>query len=275
MTSIALGLRTAAGWIVGPVMGLGPTAGLVVISVLTGIGVMVAFKYTADRRALRRAKNGIQAALLGIVLFRHDTRVMFAEEWRLVRGAIAYMLAGLRPLAAVIIPMVAIFAQLELYLGFAPVPPGEDVLVTVRAAGDELGPLAEAMLSGNAVKVVTPALRIPATGEVCWRIRGMQPGVHTLTLEVSGQAVEKSVVVGSGDRPVRLSPHRVRSGFYAMLFGSAEPPLPPDLGIESISVEYPFAPVRLGPIAMHWIWATLIIATIAALVVKPLLRVEI
>ncbi len=266
MTSIALGLRTAAGWIVGPVMGLGLTAGLVVISVLTGIGIMVAFKYTADRRALRRAKDGIQAALLGIVLFRHDTRVMFAEEWRLVRGAIAYMLAGLRPLAAVIIPMVAIFAQLELYSGFAPVPPGEDVLVTVRAAGDDLGPLAEATLSGK---------RIPATGEVCWRIRGTQPGVHTLTLEVGGRTVEKSVVVGLGDRPVRLSPHRVRSGFYAMLFGSAEPPLPPDLGVESISVEYPFTPVRLGPIAMHWIWATLIIATIAALVVKPLLRVEI
>ena len=274
MTSLAYGLRTAAGWLVGPLMALGPTAGLVIVSVLTGIGVMVAFKYTADRRALRHARAAIQAALLGIVIFRHDTRVMFAEEGRLVRGALSYMVAGLRPLAVVIIPMVAIFAQIELYAGYAPLPPGADALVTVRAAGDDLGPLAEATLAGNAVEVVTPALRIPQTGEVCWRVRGGEPGAHTLMLTTAGRTVEKSVVVGGRERAVRLSPHRVRSGFYDMLFGSAESAVPPDTGVQSIAVDYPHALVQLGPIAMHWIWATLIIATIAALIVKPILRVE-
>ncbi len=274
MTSIAYGLRTAAGRLVGPLMSLGPTAGLVIISVLTGIGVMVAFKYTANRRALRHAKDVIQAALLGIVIFRHDTRVMFAEEWRLVRGALSYMVAGLRPLAAVIIPMVAIFAQIELYSGYAPLPPGADALVTVRGASGDLGALGQATLSGNSVEVVTPALRIPQTGEVCWRIRGDRPGAHTLTLTAGGRTVEKSVLVGDPDRAVRLSPHRVRSGFFDMLFGSAESAIPADTAVQSIAVEYPHAPVQLGPIALHWIWATLIIATIAALIVKPLLRVE-
>ncbi len=275
MTLIAYWLRTAAGWLVGGLMTLGPTTGLVVLSVLTGIGVMVAFKYTADRRALRAAKDAIQAALLGIVIFRHDTRVMFAEEWRLVRGALAYMVAGLRPLAAVIIPMVAIFAQLELYSGFAPLPVGEGAVVTVSVRDEALDRLFSVELAGNAVEVETPALRIPATGEVCWRIRGDRPGEHTLTVEVGGRRVEKSVVVGDRGGAVRLSPHRVCSGFYDMLFGSAEPPLAADAGVQRISVEYPHALVRLGPISMHWIWVTLIIATIAALIVKPILRVEI
>jgi len=274
MTWIAWGLRTAAGWLVGALMALGPTAGLVVLSALVGVGVMVAFKYTANRRALRRAKDGIGAALLGIVIFRHDTRVMFGEEWRLLRSAVAYLLAGLRPLAVVIVPMAAIFAQIELYAGFAPLPVGADALVVAQAPDRALGALADATLTGNAVEVVTPALRIPATGEVCWRIRGDAPGRHTLTLSAGDATIEKTVVVGPESGATRLSPHRAR-GFFATLFGSAEAPLPHNALVSAISVEYPHALVRLGPIAMHWIWATLIIATIAALVVKPILRVEI
>ncbi|MEA3403196.1 MAG: hypothetical protein U9R79_18280 [Armatimonadota bacterium] len=275
MSAIAYWLRTAAGWLVSALMSPGPTAGLVVVSALTGVAVMAAFKYTADRRALRRAKDAIQAALLGIVLFRHDTRVMFAEEWRLVRGALEYMVAGLRPLAAVIIPMVAIFAQLELYCGWQPIPVGESALVTVQVTDDGLGDLFQAELSGNAVEVETPALRIPATGEVCWRIRADQPGEHTLTLDLGGTRIEKSVVAGMEGRAVRLSPHRVRSGAAEMLFGSGEAPLPADANAQRIEVEYPHALVAVGPIRMHWIWATLILATIAALIVKPILRVEI
>lgn len=275
MTAIAFWLRTAAGWLVGALYSLGPEAGLVLVSVLTGVGVMVAFKYTADRKALRSAKDSIQAALLGIVIFRHDTRTMFAEEWRLIRGSVQYMLAGLRPLAAVIVPMVAIFAQLELYSGFDPIPVGGTALVTVEAGGESLGELAHATLAGNAVEVETPPLRIEREGEVCWRIRGDEPGRHRLVLNVGGRTLEKSVVVGDGDRAVRLSPHRVRSGFYGTMFGSAERPLPADAPVQAISVDYEPSLVALGPVAMHWIPATLIIATIAALVVKPLLRVEI
>lgn len=273
MTAIAWGLRTAAGGLVGAVMALGPTAGLVALSVLTGIGVMVAFKYTANRRALRRAKDGIGAALLGIVVFRHDTRVMFAEEWRLLRSAVAYLLAGLRPLAVVIVPLAAIFAQMELFAGFAPLPVGADALVIAQGPDGKLGALVEATLTGNGVEVVTPALRIPATGEVCWRIRGKAPGAHTLTLSAGGATIEKTVVVGGEPGATRLSPHRAR-GFFATLFASGEPPLPADAPAASISVQYPHALVHLGPIALHWIWATLLIATIAALIVKPILRVE-
>ncbi|MGC9318265.1 MAG: hypothetical protein ACP5KN_09550, partial [Armatimonadota bacterium] len=245
------------------------------VSALTGVAVIVAFKYTADRRALRRAKHAIQAALLGIVLFRHDTRVMFAEEWRLVRGAVRYMVAGLRPLAVVIIPMVAIFAQLELYCGWQPIRVGESALVTVQVTGEGRDELLQAELSGNAVDVETPALRIRTRGEICWRVRADRPGEHILTLDLRGRRIEKSVVAGMHGRAVRLSPHRVRSGVAETLFGSGEAPLPADATVQRIEVAYPPALVALGPVRMHWIWATLILATMAALIVKPVLKVEI
>jgi hypothetical protein len=275
MSWIAYGLRTAGQWPVDALMALGQTAGIVLISVLTGIGIMVAFKYTANSRALRAAKDTIQGALLGIVVFRHDTRAMFGEEGRLLRGSFRYMLAGIKPLAVVIIPMVAIFAAIELYAGYAPLPVGSSALVTVEAPGEDLGALDEATLAGNAVEVETEPLRIPATGEVCWRIRADEPGEHTLTLSTGGRSVEKSVVVGQDLRPIPISLHRVQSGFEHVLIRNDEPLIPGDAPVAAITVDYPEALVDLGFVRMHWIWATLIIATIAAIIVKPILKVEI
>lgn len=275
MSWIALWLRTAGSWPVEALMSLGQTTGLVLVSVLTGVGIMVAFKYTANRKALRGAKDTIQGALLGIVVFRHDTRVMLVEEGRLLRGSVRYMLAGLRPLAVVIIPMVAIFAAIELFCGFGPLAVGESAIVTVQAANGDLRRIEAATLTGNAIEVETPPLRIPATGEVCWRIRADSPGEHTVTLDLGGSTIAKSVHVGEELRPVAVSLHRVRGGFYDTLIRSAEAPLPSESPVQSFSVDYPATLVSLGPVSLHWIWATLIIATIAALLAKPILRVEI
>ena len=275
MSWIALGLRTVGQWPVDAAMALGQTAGIVLISIVTGIGIMIAFKYTANAKALRSAKDAIQAALLGIVVFRHDTRTMFAEEGRLLRGSLRYMLAGLKPLAVVIVPMVAIFAAIELYAGFGPLPPGQSAIVTATATGDDLGSLADAKLTGNAVTVETEPLRIPATGEVCWRVRVDEPGAHTLTLSVGGKTVQKSLVAGDDLRPIAVSLQRVRGGFEHVLIRNDEPLIPVEMPVASIAVEYPETAVDLGVVRLHWIWATLIIATIAALIVKPILKVEI
>ncbi len=275
MSWIALGLRTVGQWPVDAVMAMGQTTGIVIISVLTGIGIMVAFKYTANAVALRSAKDAIQAALLGIVVFRHDTRTMFAEEGRLLRGSVQYMLAGIKPLAVVIVPMVAIFGAIELYAGFGPLPLDQAAIVTATAPDGDLGPLAEAKLTGNAVEVETKPLRIPATGEVCWRVRADEPGHHTLTLEVGGKTVEKTLIAGEDLRPVPVSLHRVRGGFEHVLIRNDEPLIAADVPVSAIAVEYPPTLVDLGPVRMHWIWATLIIATIAAIIVKPILKVEI
>jgi hypothetical protein len=209
------------------------------------------------------------------VVFRHDTRTMFSEEGRLLRGSFRYMLAGLMPLAVVIVPMVAIFAAIELYAGFGPLPVGSTAIVTAQAPGDDLGALAEATLTGNAVEVETEPLRIPTTGEVCWRVRADQPGAHTLTLNAGGQSVDKSLIAGEDARPVSVSLHRVRGGFEHVLVRSDEALIPAGAPVASIAVEYPETAVDLWGLRLHWIWATLIIATIAALVVKPILRVEI
>jgi len=275
MTALACALRTMAGWIVGSVVALGPTAGLALVAILAGALVIVIFRYTANQESLRAAKDAMHAALLGIVLFRHDTRVMFREEWRLVRGALVYMVGGLRPLAFVILPIMAIIAQLELFYAHHPLVVGEATVVTVHAAQGDTDAISGAHLEApSGIEIETPALRIPARSEVCWRVKSTQPGAYTLAVHVGEDSYDKSLLVGLRANPVRLSPSRVRTGFWATLFDSAEAPLPSRAPLTRIDVAYAPTAVQIGPWHLHWMVPFLVVAMLVGLALKGPLRVE-
>jgi hypothetical protein len=273
-TIIGLALRTVGTWVVAPFMALGPTLGLIVLSVVVTVFVLLIFRGTSDPRKLRTSKDQMQGALLGIVVFQHDTAVMFGEEWRLIRGALTYMLAGLKPLAAMIVPVMAVIAALGLYYSRSPLSAGKTSIVTIYGTPANGPALSGARLDGApGVTVETAPLRIPSRGEVCWGIRGVQPGLHTLTVRVGDTSYAKSVVVGPNAKMLPLSAERVRGGFWATFAHTGEPALP-DGAVDRISVEYPSAQWHLGPIGMHWLLAFLILTILVGLVLKGPLRVE-
>ncbi len=271
-TTIAYALRTVGAWIVAPFMLLGPTLGMIALSVVVSAFVLLVFRYTADQRRLRASKDQMQGALLGIVVFQHDTAVMFREEGRLIRGAFAYMLNGLKPLAVMVVPMLAIIAALGGFCSHGPLEPGARTMVTLRGPAESA--FAGASIEpGPGMEVETPPLRIPSRGEVCWRIRATAPGVHPLQVRVGGETYVKALVVGGKGRMAALSPMRTRKGFWATLIDSAEPPLPAS-PLSQIRVEYPPARWHLGPVAMPWLLAFFILTVIVGLVLKGPLRVE-
>jgi len=272
--TVAYGLRTVGAWIVAPFMLLGPALGMIVLSVVVGALVLLIFRYTANQRGLRQSKDQMQGALLGIVVFQHDTAVMFSEEWRLVRGAMTYMLNGLRPLAVMIVPVMVVIAALGMFYAHSPLAPGARTTVTVRGARAGASALLDASLApGPGVEVETPALRVPSRAEVCWRIRATAPGAHPLAVRVGGQTYVKTLVVGGKGRMTALSPVRVRGAFWTMLLDSAEAPLPAG-PVDQISVQYPSARWQLGPLGMHWLLAFFILTIIVGLVLKGPMRVE-
>jgi len=276
LAMVAYALRVAGSSATRPAVSQGPVAGLLIVSAVTGVLVLLVFRYTANQRRLRRSKDRIQGALLGVVLFRHDTAVMFGEEKRLVLGALTYLLGGLVPLAAAIVPMMAIFAPLVLFYSYRPLLPGEPTILTVRAAQDRMTDVTEASLEvPDGIEIETPALRIPARGEVCWRISGRTPGVHQVTVRVGEARYSKSVSVANEGERATLSPSRVQTGFLAALFDSGERLMPRDAPLQRIDVRYPPAPtLRVGPWRLHWVVWFMVGSMLIAIVLKGYLRVE-
>lgn len=269
---IAHALRIAAGWLVEAMAILGPRAGLVLCAGLVAALLLLVFRRVADQRRLRLAKDRMQAALLGLALFRHDTGVMFGEEGRLIGGALDYLRAGLTPLAFVVIPMIVLIAELDLTYGRRALALGESAILTAQT-GDADVLMAAQLTSGYGLRAETPALRIPQRGEVCWRIRAEAVGSHVLSIQIGDQSYSKVVAVARAGDCMRISPTRARTA-WAVLLDSREPPLPADSGLRRVSVGYPRARVGVGPGSVHWLVLFLAATMIWGVALKGPLRVE-
>ncbi len=265
-------LGMAVGWLVAALAVLGPRAGLLLCAGLATGVVLLIFRRTADPKALRGAKDRMQAALLGLMLFRHDTGVMFHEEGRLIVGALGYLRAGMRPLVFVVIPMVVLVAEMDLAYGRRALALGETAVLTAKTADRDVL-MAARLTSGYGLRVETPALRIPQRGEVCWRIRAEAAGSHAVTVQIGDQSYSKVVAVAQGGDPRRVSPARARAA-WAVLLETAEPPLPADCPLKCISIDYPRATVALGGWNLHWLVPFLAAAMVWGLALKGPLRVE-
>jgi hypothetical protein len=77
-----------------------------------------------------------------------------------------------------------------------------------------------------------------------------------------------------GDLP-RISTVRLRGHFWERMFSSAEPALPENSPVESISINYPDRNIEVAGYGMNWIWLFFILSMIAGFIFKELLGIQI
>jgi hypothetical protein len=94
-----------------------------------------------------------------------------------------------------------------------------------------------------------------------------------LKISDGGESVEKAVCIGS-DLP-RISTIRLRGQFWERMFSSAEPALPQNSAIESISINYPDREIDIAGYGMNWIWLFFILSMIAGFIFKEVLGIQI
>ena len=174
------GLHTALVAIIGavfrPVDGLGPWGQLAAASLLTSVLVLAVYRWGSDQAALRRAKAGLWAALYEVALFRHDLRLLFRAEGRLLKSNLVYLGHSLRPVAILAVPVSLLLAGLNARLSFEPVAVGECVVLSVdlggRTSADELESIQ--VIAGPGLALETPGVRVPIDGRVSWRVRAVE-----------------------------------------------------------------------------------------------------
>lgn len=249
-----------------PFRQLPPIVGLVVVSLATGIAMLLIFKRTSDQARLAAVKRQIHAAIFEIRLFNDDLRAIFRAQGEILRHNLVYLRLSLVPMLWMIVPLVLVIAQLQFHYGYAGLVPAETVLVKAQlregaaAAARPAGVARASIVDGPEIAVLeappqievqTPAVFIPSTREVLWRIVPRSMGSHELTLRVGTEPVTKSVRVSPD--VVRRSPVRLEPGLLNQLLYPAESPLPPDGAITSVSVAYPEREVGVFGWELHWL----------------------
>jgi hypothetical protein len=242
LTQTVVWLNAAAGAlgrvVLAPVAVLPGWLSATLAGAVTGVLMLVAFKYTSNQRAIKRVRDDIKAHLLSLKLFKESAAVARGAQAGLTKGAGRLFVLALVPLLVMAVPMVLILGQLSLWYQARPLPVGEDAVLTLKLNGDGAASWPDVRLEpADGVEVVVGPVRVESQRQVCWELRGKAAGTHRLVFEVGGQRVDKELAVGDGFRRVSV----VRPGWdwSEALKYPWEQPFKPDAPVREITIDYP------------------------------------
>ena len=230
-----------------PFRQLAPIVGVAVVSLLTAVAMLLVHKATSDQRRLEEVKRALVAALFEIRLFNDDLGALFRAQGELLKQNARYLRLSLVPVLWMIVPIGLVMAHLEGYFGYTGVVPGQPVLVKVSvrpsAVPSSQDGAPATLETPQQVRVLTPAVWLPAANEVVWRVQPEAPGEFVLNATAGGATFTKTLE--ATDRVVRRSPERRPPTLLNQLLYPSEGPLPRDAAVTSISVRYPYRAIRL------------------------------
>jgi hypothetical protein len=253
-----------------------PWLGMVLISLITGITLLLIFRAVSNQRGIRATKGQIMSHLLEVLLYRDEIRVVLRAQARLFKDNLRYLGQALVPLAFMIVPVGFMLVQTDLRYGRRPLRPEERAIVSVKlhpGCRETVSPGQVSLSAPAGVVVETPSLRMPLIDQVDWRIRAVDPGLHQLRFDVQGKEFVKEIVIGEYGR--RVSTARVDGGVWSQFTHPGESPLPADLPVTSVEVSYPRATLSLFGWQLSWIYAWLILSMAFGYAIKGPLRVQV
>jgi hypothetical protein len=242
------------------------------IAAVTGVLMLLAFKYTSNQSAIKRVRADIKANTLAISLFRDNTRVSMKSVGGVVWGALRLMFHAIVPMLVMIVPVCLLLGQLSLWYQARPLAVGEEGVITMQLRDDVIvEDLTLQLQPSAAIDVTVGPVRVPSKHWVCWNLAAREPGYHTLRFDVSGEAFEKELAVGDGF--MQVSVERPAWEWTTVLLHPREQPFASDSSVQSIQVAYP---ERLSWVAgtHSWLIFWFIASIVFAFVARPWLGVN-
>jgi hypothetical protein len=247
---------------------------VLVWSVLGGILALLVIKACSNQKAIEKVKNEIKVHLFEVRLFQDDLLGVLIATGKVFWKNFIYIGHNLLPMVVMMIPMVAILAQLVATYAYAPLPPGSTAIVHAQVAmegGHPVVPARDVQLELPTGVTLLSQVRGPA-GEIAWRVKLDQPGTHELRIHLGDEVVTKTLQVGG--QPGRMPVMRTQ-GLEAALF-PAEAALPSSSRLHSVGVTYPKRSLGWMPGGEAGLLGTFfVLSIVAGLALKGVFKVTI
>jgi len=258
-----------------PFQSLAPFWPLFFISVLTGILMLLAFKYTSNQQGIRKEKEKIKAHLMEMRIFKDDLAILMSAFMNVLFYNAKYMKHLIRPMLCLILPMVFMLIHLNFWFGYRPLKMEEAAVLSVKLSDKETGSLSNVEIEvDDGMVIETPPLRISESREVNWRIRAKEPGIHTVKIKTSGITFQKIIVV-SEKQFKQVSPSKIISNFWDTLLNPVEKPFSNNSLVKEIAINYPSNKIRFFGWKTHWLILFFILSIVAGFAFKGIFNVEI
>jgi uncharacterized membrane protein (DUF106 family) len=272
MYSINLALAKAFDFLLKPFSGLPPIWGLSVISIITGIVMVIIFKHTSNQAAIRKAKDKIGAYFLEVRLFKDDLGLMLDAQKRILRTNLTYMKYSVIPMLVMFVPVVLILIQLGIRYDRRPLRPGESAIVKLKFS-EPIDKLAVSVEPGGGLQLETPLLHIPEEREIDVRVGALEEGEHQLTIVSDNRPLAIPLIVSDGVQ--RLYSEYRKVSFSSTFLAPGQQPLPSDSQIESIKIVLPKQDLIILGLNIHWLLFFFIVSLVAGYSLKGLFKVEV
>jgi uncharacterized membrane protein (DUF106 family) len=258
-----------------PFRSLNPWAGMAFISLLTGLLMLVIYRLTSNQAGIRRVKDKIKAHLLELRLFKDNMGVTMRAQRQILGANARYLALNVKPLLVMIIPLILILAQLNLWFGSQPLSVGRPAILKVRLEPDVNVLGTEFSLdSPPEITIETPPLRIEESREVDWRFQPTAAGTFNLTVRAGDKSYPKTITV-EGRHLGKVSSIKVNKSLLDEILYPGEKALPRDSRIKAIEILYPAKRLSLFGLRLHWLIAYLGLSIIFGFALKKPFRVEI
>ena len=255
---------------------------MIIISLLTALLMLFVFRFTSNQEGIRLVKNKIKAHLLELRLFKDSLSLSFKAQGNILRYNLRYIGYSTKPLLVMIIPLILILIQLNIWFGYEALTPGQETILKIKLEEGQ-SPLDISLIlePSSSFDIRTPPLRIEEETEISWRLQAKEKGVHDLVLIINGQRLIKKLAVAQ--KPLsKISPLKVRRNFLNELINPGESPFSQDLPIKTIEVKYPAKDMSLFGWSIPWLWgippwltAYFVLSIILGFVLKGIFKVEI
>ena len=243
------------------------------IAAATGVLLLIVFKYTSNQHAIKRVRDGINANLLALKLFKDSTAVTLQAQGRTILGAFHLMFLAFVPMLVMAVPVTLLLGQLSLWYQLRPLRTGEDAVLTMRLNGTTRSPWPDVRLRPTgAAEVVVGPVRVRSKREICWRVKAGESGRHSLVFDVDGQPFDKELAVGDG--LMRVCTLRPGWQLSDVLLNPGEAPFPPRSPVRSIQIDYPERS-SLTSGTDSWVIYWFVASMIAALGFRRVLSVQV
>lgn len=271
MLHVIISLNNALGslfdTLLAPLAHLPPLASLAIVSLITAVVMLLVVRRTSNQKALEQVKRRMHAALFEIRLFNDDLRAIFRAQAEMLRHNLTYLRLSLAPMLWMIVPFVFLIAQLQFQYGYDGLETGRPVLLTAHLRTGDLPSAESAVLeTPDGIRADTSAVWFPGAQDLMWRLTPLAAGDYELRLRVGGQTLTKTLHVSS--RVARRSPSRLEPGLVNTILYPAEPPLPADAAVTTISVAYPERNIDVFGWGIDWMVVFFVLSILFAFALR-------
>ena len=258
--------------ILNPLESFSPVWGIIALGCITGVIILLVFRYTSNAPKIAEAKNRLKGDLLEIWLFNHDVGLVLRSQLRLFLSSIRYISHTIIPLLILSIPGGAIISLMESWYDSRPLAAGEEIVVALKPGRESKSPFEKIRLElPGHIESAAPPVRLPALGEISWKLKAGKTGNAPLVCVIDGEKTEIPLEVSGKIRPVYSSLHRISLPHVLLYFGSAF--LPAHSKLESVRLGYPERDTQVLGRDIDWLIIYFVTAMLCVLLLMKKFRV--